>query len=286
MLALALVVSVAGGWAILRAPRAARSAPPPVPASRAVEVESGSTIEARFAPPGGFRRVVVAPGSFAAYLRAARLRPPRAPVRLHTGALKARQDVHAAVLDLDLGPRDLQQCADSVMRLHAEHLFASGRADEIAFHFTSGFLCDFSSWRRGLRPRVSGSEVRWEAGGAIDSSSDSLRRYLDVVFTYAGTRSLPRDLVRAATSSPVEPGDVFLQPGSPGHAMVVVDAAERDGSRAILLAQGYMPAQDVHVVRNPGSPTGGAWFAAGAGRALSTPEWTFRWSERWRFSDP
>src|SRR5688572_1539054 len=62
---------------------------------------SVGSVESRFAPPAGFRRVAAAPGSFAAFLRALPLRPAGAPVRLHDGRLKRNQAVHAAVVDID-----------------------------------------------------------------------------------------------------------------------------------------------------------------------------------------
>jgi hypothetical protein len=48
---------------------------------------------------------------------------------------------------------------------------------------------------------------------------------------------------------------------------------ERAGSRAFLLVQSYMPAQEIHVLRNPA--TGLPWFEAEPGAPLETPEWTF-----------
>jgi len=185
----------------------------------------GHSIATRFSTPADFERIAVSDGSFGAYLRSLPLEPAGAPVLLFDGRRKSRDDVHAAVIDLDVGPRDLQQCADSILRLRAEYLFGIGRLDDIAFHFTSGFLCAFARWRAGDRVTVNGSAVAWTGGGAPDSSHDALRRYLDVVFTYAGTRSLPLDLVRAPRDSPMAPGDVYLRAGSPGHAMVVVDVA-------------------------------------------------------------
>ena len=48
-------------------------------------------------------------------------------------------------------------------------------------------------------------------------------------------------------------GDVFIKGGFPGHAVVVLDMAENDrtGQRVFLLAQSYMPAQDIHIMKNP-----------------------------------
>src|SRR4029078_1039254 len=92
------------------------------------------TLESRFAPPPGARRVEVQAGSFGAWLRGLPLLPERSPVMLFDGTKKPRQDVHAAVVDIDVGTRDLQQCADAVMRLRAEWLFAAGRTPESAFN--------------------------------------------------------------------------------------------------------------------------------------------------------
>jgi Domain of unknown function (4846) len=42
------------------------------------------------------------------------------------GDMKARQDVQYAVLDISVGNRDLQQCADAVMRIRGEYLQKAG----------------------------------------------------------------------------------------------------------------------------------------------------------------
>jgi len=256
------------------------------PSSRAPRSDpTGMTIGSRFAPPDGYERAPAAPTSYAAWLRALPLKAADAPVRLHTGKLKTRQDVHAAVIDRDPGSRDLQQCADAAIRLRAEYLHSVDRLDDIAFHFTSGFLCSFAQWRLGRRVAVHGTRVQWTALGAADSSRDALARYLDVVFTYAGTASLPRDVEPVPAGSPPEPGDIYLHPGSPGHAMIVVDVAVRGPSRTMLLAQSYMPAQEIHVVRNPASSSLDPWILVDGEEALVTPEWRFPWSALRRFRD-
>jgi hypothetical protein len=67
--------------------------------------------------------------------------------------------------------------------------------------------------------------------------------------------------------------------------VLVLDvAAERgSGRRVFLLAQSYMPAQDIHVLRNPRDATLSPWFPADFGDTLETPEWTFRALDLRRF---
>ncbi|MEJ7666646.1 MAG: DUF4846 domain-containing protein [Hymenobacter sp.] len=72
----------------------------------------------RVATPPGSQRVAVAVGSWGEWLRGLPLRPAGTPARLYNGRLKDNQTVvAAAVVDIDPGTQDLQQCADAVMRL-------------------------------------------------------------------------------------------------------------------------------------------------------------------------
>lgn len=209
----------------------------------------GEPIEARIAPPAGARRVEVAAGSFGAWLRGLPLKPPGAPVHLFDGRLKARQDVHAAVVELDVGTRDLQQCADAVMRLRAEYLFSLGRP--IAFHPDPG------------KPRA----LMWQG-----RDRRAFAKWLVRVFAEAGTASLAAELARVRGQ--VEPGDVLIQGGYPGHAVLVLDVAERGGRRFLLLGQSYMPAQAFHVLKNLADPALSPWFdEAALDTGLETPEW-------------
>lgn len=256
------------------------SAPsPPVPPP-----PTGHTIAQRFEAPAGCTRTPLPDSAFGSYLRALPLKPEGAPVHLFDGSLKHRQDLHAAVVDLSVGTRDLQQCADAVMRLRAEHLFAQGRYDDITFNFTSGFRAEYARWAKGDRIKVQGDRCDWKLKEGVPGfTHDNLLAYLQQVFTYAGTLSLSKEL-KPAHAQPLEPGDVFIRGGSPGHAMLVVDVARGpDGRTFFLLAQSYMPAQEIHVVRNLRRPELGAWFELNDGDELVTPEWTFGWSERKRW---
>jgi hypothetical protein len=209
----------------------------------------------RIAPPAGAARVALAEGSFGDWLRHLPLLPAGTPVRLFDGNLKSRQDVHAAVVDLDVGARDLQQCADTVMRLRAEYLWAAGRERDIKFHPEPG------------KP----TELAW-AGGR---DRRAFAKFMVRVFADAGTASLAAEMPKLGARA-LEPGDVLIQGGYPGHALLVLDAAvSPDGHRYVLLGQSYMPAQQFHVVKNLGDPKLSPWFDAAAldGTGIATPEW-------------
>lgn len=234
-------------------------------------------------PPEGYTRIPVTKGSFGAWLRGLPLRPPGTPVLSHQGAtiLAARDRRLAAVAELDVGTANLQQCADSVIRLHAEWLWAGKQPDQLAYRFTSGHLAAWSRYAEGDRARVSGSKVTWVRSAAPDASRGSFRAWLDLVFTYAGTHSLA-SLKGRPSREDVRPGDFFVLGGSPGHVVLVVDvAASADGKKVALLGQGFMPAQDFHVLAAEGET--GPWFPL-EGEDVVTPFWKpFPWSSLRRF---
>lgn len=249
----------------------------------ALSQEPPRMIETSVAPPEGFRRVKAAPGSFGAWLRALPVRPGRPAVRLFDGRKKGNQLAHHLVLDVDVSPRDLQQCADAVIRLRAEYLFGNACRDQIAFNFTSGDAARWKDWQQGVRPLVNGNQVGWEKSASPDASAANFRRYLETVFTYAGSASLEQELLPVADPAKLAIGDVFIQGGFPGHAVLVVDVAENaTGDRAFLLAQSYMPAQDIHILRSPSLQN--PWYRARSSGALLTPEWRFRFGDLKRFS--
>lgn len=242
-------------------------------------------LDQRFNPPAGATRVSTAPGSFASYLRELPLKPIGTWVSLFNGRPKGRQDVHAAVVDISTGAKDLQQCADALMRLRAEHLFSCGRQDDIVFDLTNGFRVPWKRWRTGERVQVRGNTCTWVTGAPIDASHTQLLRYLEFVFTYAGTRSLAKEL-RSVSDLPMQIGDVYIQGGSPGHAVIVLDVARSQrGETWFLLGQSYMPAQDFHVLKNLDGSVDNVWFLMNEGGKLSTPEWVFDWNDRKRWPE-
>ena len=73
--------------------------------------------------------------------------------------------------------------------------------------------------------------------------------YLNIVFAYSSTLSQV-DESDAIPLDEIQIGDIFIKGGSPGHVILVADMCEKDGEKAFLLAQGFMPAQQFHVLKN------------------------------------
>lgn len=260
---------------------------PPRPVEPAKEIEilqpKGESIQTRFSPPTGYQRISLETPNFAAYLQQLPLKPQGSLVHYYNGAEKTTPGVYAAVVDMEIGKRDLQQCADAVMRLRGEFLFQQERYDDIRFNFTNGFDMTFAKWRQGYRVKVAGNKVSWVKSKSPSSSYANFRSYMNMVFAYAGTLSLAKEL-RSVPLSEMQIGDVFIQGGSPGHAVIVVDMAiNAQGEKLFMLAQSYMPAQDIQVLQNPNQASISPWYPLPKGEDVATPEWNFSIHDLKRF---
>ena len=210
-----------------------------------------------FPPPAGSARIPAE--GFGAWLSGLTLAAAADPVRTYRGDPTGH---HARVIELPLVPGDLQQCADSILRLRAEYLRSKGAP--ISFFATSGDPIPWSRYHAGERPHAEGNHLVWSRGG-----SGSWEGYLATVFTWAGTRSLSAHETRAA--SPPVAGEILVTGGSPGHAVLLLDVAAReDGSLLLLVGEGFMPAQDFHVELGPVE----GWWEWGA-EGLVLPYWSF-----------
>ncbi|MFB9842764.1 DUF4846 domain-containing protein [Mucilaginibacter ginsenosidivorans] len=218
----------------------------------------------RFKTVPGFHRAEVKPGSFAAYLQSLPLKPRGAHCLTYNGNVAVTDDNTAAVLDISVGKHDLQQCADAVMRLRGEYLYSKKRYSEISFHFVSGFVCDYTHYANGYRYK----DDHWVHLAQKDYSYETFMKYMELVFSYAGTPSLEKELKPVTNPAKLKAGDVFIHGGRPGHCFIVMDVAENDKhEKQFLLAQSFMPAQNIQVLQNaPGSywfsmdKTPGIWY--------------------------
>jgi hypothetical protein len=247
--------------------------------------DSGTTIATRFNTPPDYQRVPVAKDSFGTFLRYLPLKPHGTKVRYFNGHIKSPENVYVAVVDYQIGTEDLQQCADAIIRLRGEFLFKHRRLDEIVFNFTSGDTARFLHYAGGYRPVVLNNNVTWVKKAGPDSSYGSFQNYLEMVYQYSGTFSLNRELKQVEQPNQMAIGDVFIVGGFPGHAVLVVDVAEhrQTGDKLFLLAQSYMPAQEIQILSNPASSRLSPWYTLDPSKSLITPEWAFDYSQLRRF---
>ena len=246
---------------------------------------NGATVQDRINVPEGFVRIKAEENSFGNYLRTLPLKPHGSKIKLYNGVTKDT-DFHVAVVDVDVGDRDLQQCADAVIRLRAEYLFSQQLFDSIHFNFTSGFKADFTTWMKGNSIKVSGNDAFWVENSTSSADYASFRRYLNMVFAYAGTLSLSKEMKEV----PVEDmriGDVFIKGATPGHAVIVLDMAhnEETDEKIFIIAQSYMPAQEIHILINPEIEAISPWYSTESDTELVTPQWNFDKNQLKRFAN-
>lgn len=246
----------------------------------------GKTISQRFVAPKGYMRLKPDTSTFAHYLQTLPLKPHGSLVKRYDGSIKPNRSVYIGVVDLEIGKANLQQCADAVIRLRAEYLFKHKRYSAIHFNLTNGFNAEYSKWKEGYRVEVTGNKTRWLKTAIPSNDYKTFRKYLDFVFTYAGTFSLSKELTAIRIAN-MQIGDVFIQGGSPGHAVIVIDMAENPNTKekVYLLAQSYMPAQEIQVLQNPSNPNGSPWYSLNNNNAeIPTPEWVFNIRDLKRFN--
>ena len=235
--------------------------------------------------PSGYFRKNDKEGNFAHWLRRLPLKEGNPDVQLYNGGLKGYQNGHAYVINMDVGARNLQQCADATMRLRAEYLYGNNKHDSIHFNYTNGANVQFSKWKSGLYPVPKSGKVDWVNSTKNNKSYASFKKYMIQIFNYAGTLSLSRELEPVAIES-IQPGDIFCHGGSPGHAIMVMDVVENElGNKMFLLAQSYMPAQEMHILKNPNDEVFSPWYNfSEIGEEINTPEWTFNRAELMRWN--
>jgi hypothetical protein len=266
-------------------------APPPQPSAALLARYPWPLAEAtydalwrRFPAPRGFTRVALPPESWGAWLRGLPLRRPGTPVVNGAGQVRlpGAWPQLGAVVDIDL--RRNEQCADIIYRLRAEWLWVTGHPEQLSFRATDGSTLSWADWKRGVRPVLAVKKLVYVRTAQPDGSRTSFDRYLAAIFNWCGTLSLDRDTV-PVTPGDVQPGDILVKGGAPGHAMLIVDLAQdRAGHRQALVAQGWLPEQSIYVV----SPLGQrGWFGLDPKHPIDVPMWgRFEWSDLQRFPSP
>ena len=209
--------------------------------------------------PEGFLLINAGKKSFSDWLLNIQLKKDKT-VYLFNGEKKRNQAAQFAVLDIPVGTQNLQQCADAVMRLRAAYLYDHGKYDSIVFYDNE------------QRPYLFSTPY----------TREHFLAYLQRVFAMCGTASLSKQMKKSAYPD-IQPGNVLIRGGFPGHAVIVLAVAvNNSGAKKYLLAQSYMPAQDIHVLLNPLSKVDSPWYDFND-EPVETPEYTFTAKEwmRW-----
>lgn len=245
---------------------------------------AGTTVKTRFNAPEGFTRIKKNNTTFASYLRNLPLKPHGTEVLFYNGTTKPNYNRYDAVIDLPIGKKDLHQCADAVMRLRAEYLWKQKKYNDIHFNFTNGFQVDYSKYKEGNRMVVKGNKTYWVKKAATSNTYKDFWNYMELVFTYAGTLSLSKELPSIPIRE-MQIGDVLIQGGSPGHAVLVIDMAinSNTNEKVFLLAQSYMPAQETQILKNPANKDNPWYSLDDIEDQIPTPEWTFTVDDLKRF---
>ncbi len=102
-----------------------------------LHAQNQETISTVYAVAEGCASVEVSDDSYAYYLRNLPLKSAGTEVRYYNGDTKPSGGIYDRVIDMEIDPVDLQQCADAVMRLRAEFLYQANCYDEIHFNFLS-----------------------------------------------------------------------------------------------------------------------------------------------------
>lgn len=219
--------------------------------------------------PDNYKRIPVSKGSFAEWLRNIKLRKDNT-VYLFNGIPKTDQHSHYAILDLSTGNKDLQQCADAIMRLSAEYYFSRKEYSKINFKSAQKDF-HFQQWLTKINSPEKDNHAL-------------LLDFMQNVFINCGTYTVD-GMTKHISVKEMQPGDLFVKAGAPGHTMIIMDVAvnQPSGKKIYLLAQSFMPAQDMHIVINPTDDKLSPWYEANEAGDIITPGYVFGVSNFKRF---
>jgi len=173
-------------------------------------------------PPAGFTRTQEAEGSFGAWLQ-------NLPLNIGTAAIGAAAGKNGPLRGIG-----------GLMKLRAEYLYAKRLAEKIQFIVAPGFGTPYVEWLDGYRLSASQDVVAWlrttAVAGPPDYSYAGFKAFANAVLSPADPASLTTQLAKVGGIGDVRVGDVFVNAGATGSAMIVVDTAVDGAGRKKFLA--------------------------------------------------
>jgi hypothetical protein len=133
-----------------------------------------------------------------------------------------------------------QQCADIVMKLYSD--YKKSRGEVIQWHDVNGKLRRYDN-------------VNYE-------------HYLNDIYNYSNTYSLHKFDSHPVKFPDMQPGDILIIPGFPGHVVVIVDIIKKYDKTKIAVVEGFMQAvqpflyktDDLHILWDEGVDVSGYHF--------------------------
>lgn len=220
-----------------------------------------NTVRERFSAPEDYEWIESETGSYGHFIEHFKLKKYGSPIVKFNGEKIGNQNLHEAVLDIDTGEKDLQQCADAVIRLRSEYLFKTKNFGDIKFHFTSGDLVTWNDYKNGMRAFVAGNSVNFRKTAEADDSYQNFRNYLNLIYNYAGTISQFKETKPIRHNDELQTGDILITAGSPGHVVFIAGVSKnKSGGKLYLLGEGFTPAQSVSIMKNPFNQKISPWY--------------------------
>tara|TARA_B100002052_G_C15822285_1_gene571137 strand:+ start:459 stop:1250 length:792 start_codon:yes stop_codon:yes gene_type:complete len=249
----------------------------------ALIIQAQNDIENKFTPPPGYERIYN--DSYSKFLRQQPLKEKNI-VRYHNGQIRFSESnrIFAAVFDYEIGRLDLHQCADAAIYLRATYNYAHKFFDRLIYTFTNGHMTSYKDYLDGAKYLSvdNGADIKKVYIKPREDNFKTFRRWLDIVWNYAGTWSVEYFDTDPVDIRGIRPGDIFVKGGFPGHAVTVVDVAVNENSEKVyMLAQSFMPAQEQHILLNPKNNT--VWYKLDNSKFINTPEYVFESNQLKRF---
>lgn len=203
---------------------------------------------------------------FGKWLNDISLKSNNTPVYTFDGQRKPNPNIYVGVLDLEQPKKNIQFNANAIISLRLEYFYRSKKYNEI-----------------DKLAKISTVPIPYTKYVKGDYSYSKYFEYLQYYLENINSNTIS-ELLKPIIFKDLQVGDVFFQKGSiKCHAAIVMDLAEDElGNKLYILAQGYYPSQDLHIITNPSNDLISPWYISKEG-VLLTPEWRFSSSDLMRF---
>lgn len=241
----------------------------------------GNSVSTRIETPENYDRIAFSEDTYEYYLQNYPLHTADKKVMKYDGYEKLYECyVGVVVSDLNIAI-DMIHGEHIIQFLRANFLFQNKRYDKINYCYDDGRRITFDQWGAGGRFVLKNSEYIIDTIASKDYSYESFKLYMKELYSKSTTQSLTMD-TKYLQVSDINIGDVFVQPkeyNGPGHAVLVMDAAinSETGEKLVLLAQGFTPSQNIHILKNPYDESISPWYRVDdESPYFATAQWTFR----------